>query len=113
MDGAALCVDLLRRPGSAAGAATGDKLWRMPLTKAHDEMIKSEIADMQNVGGKGGGSSSAAAFLARFIQDGVSWAHLDIAGMAWTTKDKPTCPKGGTGFGVRVLDEFIRKNVEG
>ena len=105
--------DKLAKQLDAAGEATGDKLWRMPLTQAHDEMIKSEIADMQNIGGKGGGSSTAAAFLGRFIQDGVSWAHLDIAGMAWNTKDKPTCPKGGSGYGVRLLDQFIRANHEG
>jgi leucyl aminopeptidase len=105
--------DKLAKQLDAAGDATGDKLWRMPLTSAHDEMIKSEIADMQNIGGKGGGSSTAAAFIGRFVQDGVSWAHLDIAGMAWNTKDKPTCPKGGSGFGVRLLDEFVRANVEG
>ena len=105
--------DKLAKDLEAAGEATGDKLWRMPLTQAHDDMIKSEIADMQNIGGKGGGSSSAAAFLARFVQDGVSWAHLDIAGMAWNTKDKPTCPKGGAGYGVRLLDEYVRAHHEG
>lgn len=105
--------DKLAKQLDAAGVATGDLLWRMPLTQAHDEMIKSDIADMQNIGGKGGGSSTAAAFLGRFIQDGVSWAHLDIAGMAWNTKDKPTCPKGGSGYGVRLLDEFVRANHEG
>lgn len=105
--------DKLAKQLDAAGEASGDKLWRMPLTKAHDEMIKSDVADMQNIGGKGAGSSSAAAFLGRFIQDGVSWAHLDIAGMAWNPKDKPTCPKGGSGFGVRLLDEYIRANHEG
>jgi leucyl aminopeptidase len=105
--------DKLAKQLLAAGEATGDLLWRMPLTKAFDDMIKSDIADMQNIGAKGGGSSSAAAFLARFIRDGVSWAHLDIAGMAWRAKDKPTCPKGGTGYGVRLLDEFVRENFEG
>jgi leucyl aminopeptidase len=105
--------DKLAKQLDAAGDATGDKLWRMPLTQAHDEMIKSDIADMQNIGGKGAGSSSAAAFLGRFIKDGVSWAHLDIAGMAWNPKDKPTCPKGGSGFGVRLLDEYVRANHEG
>ncbi|MEO1253055.1 MAG: leucyl aminopeptidase [Pseudomonadota bacterium] len=104
--------DALAKKLDAAGEASGDLLWRMPLTKAHDEMIKSEIADMQNIGGKGGGSSTAAAFLGRFIKDEVSWAHLDIAGMAWNTKDKPTCPKGGAGYGVALLDDFIRTNYE-
>ncbi len=104
--------DKLAKQLDAAGEASGDKLWRMPLTKAHDEMIKSEIADMQNIGGKGAGSSSAAAFLGRFIKEGVSWAHLDIAGMAWATKEKAICPKGGTGYGVALLDEFVRANFE-
>lgn len=104
--------DKLAKALDTAGESSGDKLWRMPLTKTHDEMIKSEIADMQNIGGKGGGSSTAAAFLGRFIKDDVSWAHLDIAGMAWNTKDKPTCPKGGAGYGVKLLDEYIRANVE-
>lgn len=104
--------DKLAKQLEAAGEASGDKLWRMPLTAAHDEMIKSEIADMQNIGGKGAGSSTAAAFLGRFIKEGVSWAHLDIAGMAWEKKDKPTVPKGGSGYGVRLLDEYIRANFE-
>ncbi len=104
--------DKLAKQLDAAGEATGDKLWRMPLTQTHDDMIKSDIADMQNIGGRWGGSSSAAAFLGRFVKEGVSWAHLDIAGMAWNTKDKPTCPKGGSGYGVRLLDEYIRANYE-
>ncbi len=105
--------DKLAKQLAAAGEATGDLLWRMPLTKNHDEMIKSDIADMQNIGGKGAGSSTAAAFLGRFIKEGVSWAHLDIAGMAWNEKDKPTIPKGGSGYGVRLLDEYVRANYEG
>ncbi len=104
--------DKLAKQLDAAGEATGDLLWRMPLTKNHDDMLKSDIADMHNVGGAGAGSSSAAAFLARFIKKGVSWAHLDIAGMAWNPKDKPTIPKGGSGYGVRLLDEYIRANFE-
>jgi leucyl aminopeptidase len=105
--------DALAKKLIAAGEATGDKLWRMPLTKNHDDMIKSDIADMQNIGGKGAGSSTAAAFLGRFIKDNVSWAHLDIAGMAWNEKDTPTIPKGGAGYGVRLLDEYVRANFEG
>lgn len=105
--------DKLAKKLDAAGAASGDLLWRMPLTDAHSEMLKSEIADMQNISnGPGGGSSTAAAFLGRFVKKDVSWAHLDIAGMAWNQKDKPTCPKGGAGFGVALLDAFIRDNFE-
>ena len=96
-----------------AADASGDKIWRMPLTKAHYDMIKSDIADIKNMGERGGGSSTAASFIGSFIKEGQSWAHLDIAGMAWTSKEKPTCPKGGVGYGVRLLDEFIRANYEG
>jgi leucyl aminopeptidase len=105
--------DALAKKLIAAGEASGDKLWRMPLTNNHDDMIKSDIADMQNIGGKGAGSSTAAAFLGRFIKDNVSWAHLDIAGMAWNDKETSTIPKGGSGYGVRLLDEFVRANFEG
>ncbi len=95
-----------------AGEASGDLLWRMPLTKAFDEMIKSDVADMKNIGGKEGPSSSAAAFLARFVKPGVAWAHLDIAGKAWTDKDQSPTPKGATGYGVRLLNEFVRATLE-
>ncbi len=95
-----------------ASKASGDPVWRMPLTKAHYENIKSDVADMKNIGPREGGSSTAAAFIGRFVKDGQAWAHLDIAGMAWNAKDKPTCPKGGSGFGVRLLDELVRANYE-
>jgi len=95
-----------------ASKASGDPLWRMPLTKAHYDNIKSDVADMKNIGPREGGSSTAAAFIGRFVKDGQAWAHLDIAGTAWNAKDKPTCPKGASGFGVRLLDEFIRATVE-
>ena len=104
--------DKLAKALEAAAASSGDKLWRMPLTKNHDDMIKSSIADMQNIGGPGAGSSTAAAFLARFIKEDVVWAHLDIAGMAWNPKETATIPKGGSGFGVRLLDEYVRASRE-
>ena len=97
----------------AAGKTTGEPLWRMPLDKAHDEMLKSDIADMKNIGGREGGSSTAAAFIGKFVEEGASWAHLDIAGMAWADKAKPACPKGATGYGVRLLDAFVRQYHEG
>lgn len=95
-----------------AGDATGELLWRMPLAKAHDDAIKSDIADMKNTGPREGGSSNAAAFIARFVKEGVPWAHLDIAGTAWTKKDLKVAPKGATGYGVRLLNEWIRANYE-
>ena len=94
------------------GGTTGDKLWHMPLTKTHYDMIKSPIADIKNIGGRWGGSSTAASFIGNFIKDNVQWAHLDIAGMAWNEKDTPTIPKGGAGYGVRLLDEYVRTHRE-
>ena len=111
---------------TAAGKNTGEACWRMPLGDAYDKQIKSDIADMKNVGGRPGGSISAAQFLQRFVGGGngkdkdkgaanghVPWAHLDIAGTAWTTKDLPSVPKGATGFGVRLLDRMVAAHYEG
>ena len=98
---------------TAAGKASGDKLWRFPLSAAYDKLIDSPIADMKNVGPRYGGSITAAQFLKRFIENDTPWAHLDIAGMAWADKAGATWDKGATGFGVRVLDRFVRDNLEG
>ncbi|MEO9468854.1 leucyl aminopeptidase [Parasphingorhabdus sp.] len=95
-----------------AGKNAGDPLWRFPLTAAYDKQINSPIADMKNVGGKGAGSITAAQFLQRYIQDGVKWAHLDIAGMVWADKPGPVWDKGATGFGVRLLDQYVADNFE-
>jgi len=97
----------------AAGSEIGEKLWRMPLGPKYDKMIDSDIADMKNVsGGRDGGSITAAQFLQRFVQEGVAWAHLDIAGMAWSGKGNQTTPKGATAYGVRLLDKLIADNYE-
>jgi len=96
----------------AAGAATGDKLWRMPLDEPYDKLIDSQIADMKNVGPREGGSITAAKFIQRFVKPGVKWAHLDIAGMVWASKDGALWAKGATGYGVRLLDRFIADNFE-
>jgi leucyl aminopeptidase len=97
----------------AAGSGIGEKLWRMPLGPKYDKLIDSEIADMKNVGGgRDGGSITAAQFLQRFVQDGVAWAHIDIAGVAWSGKGDTTRPKGATAFGVRLLDRLIAENYE-
>ena len=97
----------------SAGDAVGDKLWRMPLHESFDKMIDSPIADIKNVGPRPGGSITAAAFIQRFIQPGVKWAHLDIAGMVWADKAGALWDKGATGYGVRLLDRFISDNFEG
>ncbi|MBO1323731.1 leucyl aminopeptidase [Acetobacter sp. TBRC 12305] len=95
-----------------AGAFTGEKLWRMPLNKDYDALLKSDIADMKNIsGGRAAGSITAAQFLQRFV-DKTPWAHLDIAGMAWADKARNGQPKGATGFGVRLLDRFVRTAFE-
>ena len=97
-----------------AADASGDKLWRQPLGDAYDRLIDSPIADMKNVGPREAGSITAAQFIKRFIDDGVAWAHLDIAGMAWSDKAETTLfDKGATGYGVRLLDQFIADTVEG
>ncbi|MDQ3079021.1 MAG: leucyl aminopeptidase [Pseudomonadota bacterium] len=96
----------------AVGEATGDKLWRQPLGEAYDRLIDSPIADMKNVGPREGGAITAAQFIKRFVDDGVAWAHLDIAGMAWSNKAGTYYDKGATGFGVRLLDQYIADVVE-
>ena len=101
-----LCKNLI-----AAGEATGEKVWRMPLAEPYDKMIDSDIADVKNIGGRDAGSITAAQFLQHFTND-VPWAHLDIAGMAWSSKDADTVPKGGTGYGVRLLDRLVQDFYE-
>jgi len=97
----------------AAGKASGDKLWRFPIGPAYDKMIDSPIADMKNVGPRYGGSITAAQFLQRYIAKGTPWAHLDIAGTVWTDKPGTTWDKGASGFGVRLLDRYVRDRIEG
>lgn len=103
-----LAQDLVR-----AGRAVGEPLWQMPLHEAWDKAIDSPAADMKNIsGGRDAGSAIGAHFLKRFIQDGVKWAHLDIAGVAWSNKDRPGVPKGASSFGVRLLDKYVADNWE-
>ncbi|MDX5984911.1 leucyl aminopeptidase [Sphingomonas echinoides] len=97
----------------AAGKASGDLLWRFPLSDAYNKLIDSPIADMKNVGPRGAGSITAAQFIQRFVEPGVKWAHLDIAGMVWADKPGATYDKGATGYGVRLLDRFVADTFEG
>ena len=94
-----------------AGRAVGEPVWRLPLSAEYDKLINSDAADMKNVGSRGAGSITAAQFLQRFVA-GVPWAHLDIAGVTWSKKVSPTVPKGGTGFGVRMLDRLVADYYE-
>jgi leucyl aminopeptidase len=95
-----------------AGAESGDKLWRMPLAESFDRMIDSPIADMKNVGPREGGSITAAQFIQRFVENGVKWAHIDMAGKAWSDKAAATYDKGATGYGVRLLDQYVADVLE-
>ncbi|HML09313.1 MAG TPA: leucyl aminopeptidase [Stellaceae bacterium] len=96
----------------AAGKAVGEKLWRLPLDTAYDKQIDSDAADVKNIAGdRAAGSIIGAQFVQRFVNK-VPWAHLDIAGVAWSKKDAPTVPKGATAFGVRLLDRFVADNYE-
>jgi leucyl aminopeptidase len=97
----------------AAGEAVGERLWRMPLGDAYMKHIKSDIADIKNVGrAREAGASAGAVFIQRFVGD-VPWAHLDIAGVAWSKQDLPLAAKGATGYGVRLLDRLIADHYEG
>ena len=96
-----------------ASARTGEKLWRMPLDKAWNQEMESGVADIRNIGkSRYGGACTAAAFLEFFVDKDMKWAHMDIAGTAWTKTDRATGPKYGTGFGVRVLNDFIAEHYE-
>ena len=95
----------------AAGETVDEKLWRFPLHDVYDKMLESHIADMKNIGPREAGAITAAQFLKRFVGE-TPWAHLDIAGTAWTDKARPTVPKGATGYGVRLLDRLVRDVCE-
>ena len=90
-----------------AGEATHERAWPLPLWDEHKAAIKGTFGDIVNTGGRNAGVSTAAAFLSHFVGD-VPWAHLDIAGTAWTTKETPYYVKGATGFGVRLLVDLVR-----
>jgi len=90
----------------SAGEATGERLWPLPLWQEYKDKIKSDVADIKNTGGREGGAITAAAFLEKYVGK-IPWAHLDIAGTAWTTEERPYLAKGATGFGVRLLLEAL------
>lgn len=93
-----------------AGEACGERAWPLPLWPEYHEQIKSDVADVKNIGGRGGGAITAAAFLAKFAE-GYPWAHLDIAATSWVTTDLPYIPKGATGYGVRLMVEFLKRRA--
>ncbi len=91
----------------AAGESSGETVWPLPVFDRYGEMMKSKYADLKNSGGRWGGASTAAAFLKAFVGE-TPWVHLDIAGMAWADGDKGYHKPGATGYGVRLLWEFIQ-----
>jgi leucyl aminopeptidase len=97
----ALIEELVR-----AGEESGERIWPLPLDKEYGEIIRSDIADVKNVGNRTAGSITAGYFLKHFAGT-TPWAHLDIAGTAWTDKEKPYLAKGATGFGVRLMATFV------
>jgi len=102
--------DELAQNITAAGLTTGERVWRMPMGPEYDTLINSKFADMKNIGGRWAGAITAAQFLKRFVGE-VPWAHIDLS-TAMGIPDTPTCKSWGTGFGVALLDQFIRDNYE-
>jgi leucyl aminopeptidase len=97
---------------SEASKSVLENTWRMPLPTQYEKQIDSKIADIRNIGGRPGGSITAALFLQRFVNN-VPWAHLDIAPTAWTNEQRlPTVPEGATGWGVRTLDALVKAHYE-
>ena len=105
--------DKLAKQLFEAGNKVEEKVWRMPLHKNYDKLIDSKNADMQNINYVGGaGSTTAAQFLQRFVSSKIPWAHLDIAGMAFSKYGGALNSGGATGYGVRILNKFIEDNYE-
>ncbi|MDR0552894.1 MAG: leucyl aminopeptidase [Holosporales bacterium] len=93
-----------------SGIKVGEKLWELPLHPSYEEDIKSDIADVRNVGGgRGAGSITAAMFLKQFIKDDIKWAHIDVAATEWDSRSRALSKSGATGFGVRLLADFVAK----
>ena len=103
--------DPLKKEINLAAEVTGERVWELPLWDNYSEQIKSDIADYKNTGGRAAGAITAAAFLSKFVGD-YPWVHLDIAGPAWSSKDKPYVPKGAAGVTVRLLMEYLQNLAE-
>jgi leucyl aminopeptidase len=99
--------DTFKQKLREAGEKTGERVWELPLWEGYCDLIKSDIADMKNAGGRDGGVITAACLLSKFVEK-YPWVHFDIAATAWTDKDRPYTPKGATGIGCRLLTQFLR-----
>lgn len=96
----------------AAGAASGEELWRLPLHPSYGKDLESPIADLRNGASGTAGAGAGAHFIGEWIEPGTRWAHLDIAGMAWKNSGNATYPAGATAYGVRLLDRWSRDSLE-
>jgi len=96
-------IDVLEQ----AGGETGERVWPLPLIDAHHEALKSKVATLKNLGAREGGALTAAAFLGHFVPEEIAWAHVDIAGPAWVESGGKLGPRGGTGFGARLLARAV------
>lgn len=101
--------DKLGEALAASGDRTHERLWPMPLDDDYAEALKGDDADLKNSAGREGQAVLGATFLKQFVEDQTPWAHLDIAGVANVDKDRPYCPKGATGFGVRLLADYLER----
>ncbi len=101
--------DKLAEALSAAGERVHERLWRLPLDDEYLDLIKGDDSDLKNSGGRGGHAIIGGKFLQEFVKPGMPWAHLDIAGVADVDSDQAYCPKGATGFGVRLLVDYLRR----
>ena len=97
---------------SEASSSANEAVWRLPLDDTHFKQIESQFADIKNSGAGSPGASVGAAFIGSFVAEDQVWAHLDIAGVDLLDADQPTVPKGYSGWGVRTLDEYLRRNHE-
>jgi leucyl aminopeptidase len=104
--------DALAAALTAAGTATGETVWRMPLGTEYDKLIDSKFADVKNAGGRDGGSITAAHFIKRFVKN-TPWVHLDIAGTAMGSPQTNVNRSWSSGWGVRLLDRLVADNYEG
>jgi len=98
--------ETLKESMRKAGLKTGERVWEMPLWEEYFEQLKSDVADMRNIGGRGGGMITAALFLSKFVGD-YPWVHLDIASTDWSERERAYIPKGPTGIGTRLLIQYL------
>lgn len=103
--------DAIKARLAQSGQKTGERVWEMPLWDEYFEQLKSDVADMRNIGGRGGGMITAGLFLSKFV-GGYPWVHLDIASTDWSERERPYIPKGPTGIGTRLLIQYLIEQAQ-